>query len=124
MKDVLNNHARTRINYDAAFRVSFLQYRGNAAKRNFVFELTFEQFKSLIKKNCFYCAAAPRATSCSKSTIIPQLMNGVDRADSSRGYTLDNTVPCCTCCNNAKRTMSTEDFIAWVRRVAANFEGK
>jgi hypothetical protein len=119
MKDVINKHAGTRISHDAAFRVYFLCYKAGARKRNLCFELAFEQFKSLIKKKCFYCGAPPRYNYCSKTTAVPQLMNGVDRSDSARGYTLDNVVPCCTCCNNAKRMMSSEEFIAWARRVVS-----
>ena len=43
--------------------------------------------------------------------------NGIDRVDSSKGYTLENSVPCCKYCNIAKHTMTSTEFYAWVRRV-------
>ena len=45
--------------------------------------------------------------------------NGIDRIDSSQGYTNENSVPCCTFCNFAKHTMGKDDFLAWVKRVYA-----
>ena len=36
--------------------------------------------------------------------------NGVDRVDNTKGYSVDNSVPCCKFCNTAKHTMSEGDF--------------
>ena len=36
--------------------------------------------------------------------------NGIDRIDSSKGYTKDNCVSCCTHCNYAKHEMSVKEF--------------
>ena len=36
--------------------------------------------------------------------------NGIDRLDSSLGYTKDNIVTCCKICNYAKNKMKFEDF--------------
>lgn len=33
------------------------------------------------------------------------------------GYQMENVVPCCITCNNAKRTLSLPEFMAWVERV-------
>jgi len=43
--------------------------------------------------------------------------NGIDRLDSSRGYILENCVPCCKVCNYAKRNMSVNDFLNWIKKV-------
>ena len=43
--------------------------------------------------------------------------NGLDRIDSSKGYSSENTVPCCKYCNTAKNTMSVNEFMEWVKRI-------
>ena len=44
-------------------------------------------------------------------------VNGIDRLDSSKGYTIDNCVSCCSVCNTAKLEMDVDDFKEWVVRV-------
>jgi hypothetical protein len=44
--------------------------------------------------------------------------NGIDRLDSSKGYVLENCVPCCSEINWAKRVMSFEDFVTLCVEVA------
>lgn len=44
--------------------------------------------------------------------------NGIDRVDSSKGYSAENVVPCCKICNRGKANMSKEDFIEWACRIA------
>jgi len=34
-----------------------------------------------------------------------------------REYTISNSVPCCTDCNNAKGTIDVTSFTSWVERV-------
>ena len=60
-------------------------------------ELTKEHVKALINQPCIYCGDTERI--------------GVDRADSSKGYTIENSKPCCTRCNIIKRDMPIE---AWL----------
>jgi hypothetical protein len=45
------------------------------------------------------------------------VFNGIDRVDNTKGYTLENCVPCCTRCNLAKHTMSLTAFKEWVAEV-------
>jgi hypothetical protein len=46
---------------------------------------------------------------------------GIDRVDNSKGYTLDNCVPCCAAHNIMKGTHSHNDFIKLCRAVVAAF---
>lgn len=48
------------------------------------------------------------------------LYNGIDRINSKKGYTLDNTVSCCSTCNTAKLNMSLEDFKTWIIKIYNN----
>ena len=44
-------------------------------------------------------------------------INGIDRIDNNIGYTKENSVPCCEICNKAKRDMSYNDFINYLKRI-------
>lgn len=99
----------------------FKNYQKAAKRRGYFFELNKEQFNNLISGNCHYCGVEPLTNWFgTKRTIIDTSKfkyNGVDRIDNSIGYTMDNCVSCCKFCNNAKNTMTTEDFITHINRV-------
>ena len=40
--------------------------------------------------------------------------------DNEKGYTFDNVVPCCSICNYAKKSMSKEQFLQWIKRIYIN----
>lgn len=94
-------------------------YIRSAKERNLDFDLSKEEFLNLTKQNCYYCGKEPSQISTNKSKINNgiYIYNGVDRVDSSVGYTLDNCVPCCKQCNIAKMTQSKTDFLSWVKRI-------
>jgi hypothetical protein len=104
----------------ASFNRILNNYRNNAKKRNILFELTEDQFKILTKQNCFYCNCSPSQVSVVKSGSGNYIYNGIDRLDSKQGYTMDNTVPCCGRCNEAKNDLSYEDFVKWIESVHKN----
>lgn len=103
----------------AAYRHAWKSYRDGAERRGFVFEISFEAFRTFAQQPCHYCSADPRITCWSKQAAIQQPMNGVDRRDSKQGYTLENCLPCCGQCNRAKSIHSYDDFMTWVNRIAA-----
>jgi len=80
-------------------------YKKHAEKLDVPYALDREQFEQLVSEPCRYCGEEPR--------------NGIDRLDSSLGYTLENCVPCCKVCNYMKRKMSAMDFITHARKVVA-----
>jgi hypothetical protein len=81
-------------------------YKSMAKKRNLLFDLSFEEFKNLIVQNCFYCGS------------MPNNFNGLDRIDSSKGYFLDNVTPSCKNCNLGKQSLSQQEFLLLVGRIA------
>lgn len=101
----------------------FRSSKANAVKRGHEFYLTFDQYMSLIRQNCYYCGNAPRpATSevLSKRGNPKQptfYYNGIDRLDSTKDYTLDNCVPCCPMCNYMKNTYSVDAFYNQIRKI-------
>lgn len=80
-------------------------YKKHAEKLDVDYKLSREQFEQLVSESCRYCGGEPR--------------NGIDRLDSSLGYTLENCVPCCKVCNYMKRKMSVMDFIEHARKIVS-----
>jgi hypothetical protein len=100
---------------DAGYVSVMNSYKQNAVSRNQTFELTFDQFKSLITSNCFYCGNEP--SNVYKRAYYDIKYNGVDRVDNNIGYTLSNTVTCCKICNIAKNNNTYDDFLQWANRL-------
>jgi len=90
-----------------------------AESRNLSFLLSPSEHSTLVKKPCYYCGvdASFRKGIYKNLFKYPRKAHGVDRIDNSKGYILENCVPCCSICNKAKRTMTVEEFRAWVKRV-------
>jgi len=97
---------------DASCNALHATYGWNAKRAEREFTLTREQFKVLTSGNCHYCGAAPTQVMKGSSCRTPYLYNGVDRQDNTKGYTLENCVPCCGTCNDMKRARTVERFIA------------
>lgn len=72
---------------------------GHAKRRNKKWELTKEQYETLILGPCFYCGL-PNDT---------QAGVGLDRLDNDRWYSLDNVVSCCIDCNYVRGKRFTPD---------------
>ncbi len=105
----------------------FHTYRHQAKRREFIFELTKEQFAELTKQNCWYCGQEPAQI----TRITPHqrkcgakyayyLYNGIDRVNNEAGYTEANCVPCCGRCNHMKHVLHAENFIIHIRKIARN----
>jgi len=97
------------------------RYKYAAKTRDLVWALSDDEVRSIAAKVCHYCGREPGQTlrhinwSPTRKSV---LYNGIDRVDNFRGYEADNVVPCCVLCNRAKRDMTQEDFLSWVKQVA------
>lgn len=87
-------------------------------------ELTMDDVKTLVFAPCHYCGQIGgreyrdydrKAHRRISDTTIQY--NGIDRIDSTKGYTRANVVPCCWDCNRAKGNLPLEQFHAWLQRV-------
>lgn len=115
-----------RTSRESAFYYLHKDLKKSAKKRKLKWELSASDVYDIVNRNCHYCGVAPSLL-CSplKHQGLNQknvdganiLRNGIDRVDSSKGYTIDNVVPCCHTCNTAKMSMSSEQFLDWVSRV-------
>ena len=101
----------------ASFNRLYTAYLFRAKRRGLEFNLTKEQFKKLTSKKCYYCGANPSTVSSKECSLGDYIFNGIDRVDSSVGYNIKNCVPCCKICNYAKKDMSEDDFLIWVKRI-------
>lgn len=89
--------------------VSIQVYKREAVRRKLEFALSRKSFKSIISGSCYYCGKENSSTH----------KNGIDRKDSSVGYVLTNCVTCCWPCNNMKKDISHDEFIARCHTIAA-----
>lgn len=109
---------------EASFNLVLKAYLNGAKGRNLDFDLTIEEFKIITKQDCYYCGCKPSNIMDNKNHTGKYIYNGIDRIDSSKGYTIENCVPCCTQCNRAKSNYSLNEFITWIERVYINLYGK
>lgn len=107
----------------AATRAVWNYYLRNAKMREIEWNLTFEEFCSLILKPCHYCGTEYGTTT--KMKFGDRLNhNGVDRFYNDVGYNITNCVACCKRCNAAKSNMHPAEFESWIMNVYSNlFEG-
>ncbi len=104
----------------AASNDHYKSYRIRANKKKLEFKLTTDEFVAIVSKNCYYCNSEPVYNSLSKRTYYDYHANGIDRIDSKQGYLVGNCRPCCWPCNQAKNTMTEEEFYSWVSRLHNN----
>jgi len=106
-------------------------YDKSAKKRSFdnyrkkQFSGSYEDFINMVSNFCFYCGCGPDSITTSSNTkhgIGAFKHLGLDRVDNDKGYTLDNVVPCCFQCNNAKWSYTLEEFRSWIIRVYDKFK--
>lgn len=105
---------------------AFGGYKKAAKKRGLEFSLSEKEFHSLVQEECHYCGSPPtliKKGTAQHSFNVLYRHNGIDRKDNSLGYTLENSLPCCSICNHAKHTLSYDEFIAWVQK-ASNYIDK
>ena len=105
----------------AAFNKVLHSLKGGAEKRGHAWYLTDEQVRHLTKRPCYYCGIEPSQISGNGHTNGVYVYNGIDRLDNTKGYTIDNVVPCCGTCNYAKHTMTLEKFTSWAKRLCEHF---
>jgi len=85
------------------------QYKFEAKNRNIEFLLEDEDAVKLITSACFYCA---------DFSYKNAKVSGIDRQDNSLGYTLKNSVPCCTMCNFMKGNLDPRSFIDKCKKIS------
>lgn len=95
-----------------------LQYKRHAVRRGYSFDIGRAVFESLIRGDCYYCGSPPSNLKKTKNCRDGFKYNGIDRLNSNVGYVENNVVSCCGVCNRAKGSANSDEFIAWVKKVA------
>ena len=106
----------------AAFRGLLSGYKANAKKRGMDWRLSDEDFRRMTQSPCFYTGRYPSNISKAASGEI-YVYNGIDRLDNSKGYTLENSVPCCAVVNKMKMDLPFDEFM-YLCRVIVRHEQK
>lgn len=91
---------------------AFTTYQKGAVKRNLVFELTKEQFDTIVKQRCYLCGLETSDTHT----------NGIDRHDNNVGYVMDNCRSCCGHCNFMKRDAPYHTLVQIAEKVSVKYE--
>lgn len=95
----------------------------NAKTRGHSYNISFEEFNTIISKSCYYCGASPKTVN---KNILKQrgdthqppiAYNGIDRLNPLMGYQMNNCVPCCPTCNYMKHTLQKENFLKQVEKI-------
>jgi len=93
--------------YRVTIKGRFATLKSQAKKKNLKVKLTLEQYAKLISQSCYYCKGPLNETGC-----------GLDRINNSKGYLLNNVVPCCRNCNIMKNSFLTfEEMIVAMKAV-------
>lgn len=98
-------------------RTLFMRYKQEAKNRGYEFTLTEQETTTLFQQRCYYCDAAPSNKQRVSWNNDVYTYTGIDRIDSTVGYTNKNVVASCIICNKAKQIMSNFEFLEWVKRV-------
>lgn len=84
-KNAINKYQKT-----ARGRYAFSTNR--AKRQNKEFSISFNDYEHLMDKPCYYC----------NTSLNGEYGVGLDRIDNSKGYSLENVLPCCGNCNKIK----------------------
>ena len=104
----------------ASKNMIYASYEKNAIDRNLKFSLTKKEFYDLTQKNCHYCGIEPKQVKSQKFINGNYVYNGIDRKNNKLGYELLNCVSCCKKCNFAKGSMSYNEFIEYIKKLACH----
>ncbi len=102
---------------EASFRSTYHIYQSKAKHQKLPFDLNIDQFRQLVKQNCFYCGAVPSNVARNAHCNGHFVYTGIDRVNNTLGYTLSNVVPCCKACNVAKNNRTQIEFFKWAKRI-------
>ncbi len=91
-------------------RNAYNTYQQNAKTRSLAFNITFNEFKYFWKLPCSYCGD-------------PIDTIGLDRIDSSKGYSMSNLTSCCKVCNWMKNAIDKDDFVNHCRKIVSYMGG-
>lgn len=103
----------------AAQNAALYKMRRSAKARNLTWDLKEVDVIKMMGQPCHWCGMV-RVNIGESYRVTGSLgYNGIDRVDNGKGYTYDNSVPCCRPCNFAKHSRTVDEFLSMCRRVVA-----
>jgi len=79
--------------------------------------LTEKEAIKMFYSNCYYCDISPCNLLQNKNKRSFVYVNGIDRVDTTKHYTSENTVPCCESCNRMKMNHRLNCFIFHIESI-------
>lgn len=124
----------------------FSTYKRCATERNIPFELTYDEYQTILTTPCYYCGefsgdddcltrrrfemeqpdglnfklsavSEPCANSNGTFEFFKGQISGIDRINSNKSYNVNNITPCCWMCNMMKNTLNQYTFIRRVEHI-------
>lgn len=89
----------------------FHNYKKRAKRDNINFEIVEKDCIPFYNTKCYYCGGNIKGL-------------GIDRLDNTKGYIIENIVPCCKQCNYMKYVMNKDEFIQHIIKIINNFNIK
>lgn len=118
-------HGHYKGRWVAAIKDIIRNYKQGAFHRGYEFNLSDDEFSGLIQKPCYYCGLEYSLIWKTTRSLVkeePFNYNGVDRKDNTKGYTLENCVPCCHQCNYSKCKLHINEWKIWLERISKNLD--
>ena len=110
---------------EALYKQAFVQLKSrhtNTLKFSIENLISFEEWKELVNKPCFYCGKPPSRELKDGLSDAKIHIGGVDRIDPSKGYIKGNVIPCCWDCNIAKSDLTVEQFVELITKWSTNLD--
>jgi hypothetical protein len=116
----------------SSWKTLYNRYKQSATHRRLNFNISLEFFISMASCNCSFCGDGLRvfnkwnessARAKAKHITADEMkkyeitVSGIDRINSSLGYTEENCQPCCKDCNRAKMDLSEQEFLCLVKKI-------
>ena len=108
-KDEKAYNARIQATRKKSATTKLRNIKKNAETRELEWDVPDQEALEMITSPCVYCGFLDATTT----------VNGIDRLDSSKNYTIDNCVACCSHCNFMKGQYDPLTFIERCRNIAA-----
>ena len=102
---------------DADFQRIWGSYKYGAKRRGLEISLTREEAKRIMYDSCYYCGIQNSYGIKTLKGTYSHKHNGIDRINNTKGYTVENSRPCCFRCNQAKSSMTEKEFFDWIKSV-------
>ena len=114
-KERLTNKVELNIELELLFNITNRQAKYKSRE----FNLSFDDFKIIVTSVCNYCGSDGDIKSRTnyKNRKFSRKFCGIDRIDSSKGYTIDNVVPCCFLCNRMKSNIDLSIFLQHIKDI-------